>query len=279
MDTQVLLLVLFAALMHASWNAMVKSAGNKLMMTTLVAGASGLLAGLGLLFLPAMTAAAWPHALLSIVLQVFYFGLLAAAYHHADMSQTYPIMRGSAPMLVALVSRPLTGESLGATGWLAVLLICGGVFGLLGSWQVLRQQGKGARYALLNAVVIAIYTLNDGMGVRVSGHALVYTLSIFFIAAVPIVLWAWYTQREPLLLQMRQQGGRAVVGGVFTLGSYGVALWAMTRAPVAMISALRETSILFACLISAWILKEPMSRRRWLAVGLIGVGAATMRLA
>jgi drug/metabolite transporter (DMT)-like permease len=201
------------------------------------------------------------------------------------MSHAYPLMRGCAPVLVALANGPLIGpfggESLKPGQWLAMLLICGGV---LAMGRAAHAHGQGAQrratvYALLTACVIALYTLIDGAGVRRSGAPAAYTMWIFLLSGAAVTAWSARGRVRALLGAARARPLLLPVGGVATLGSYGIALWAMTLAPVAAIAALRETSILFATAIAALVLRERVGRGRLLAVGLIACGAVAMRLA
>ena len=192
------------------------------------------------------------------------------------MSHAYPLMRGCAPMLVALASGPLIGETLAPHQWAGIACIGAGI--------VLQSGGAGATrrstvMALATAGLIAAYSLVDGVGVRRSGAPLAYTMWIFLITGAALLAWSSERQPGELLRYLRGQPHIAVFGGAGTLGAYGIALWAMTLAPVATVAALRETSILFASAIAALVLHERIGRRRLLATALIVAGAATMRLA
>ena len=277
MSTGVFCLVLLAAALHAGWYAIVKGAGDKRLSTVVVASSSGALSAVALPFFPQPDAASWPFIAGSVLLHQAYFALVMAAYHTGDMSRAYPLMRGTAPMLVAAASLPLFGEALASAGWGGVALITGGVFALL----LPMRAGAGHRatiYALLNAVVIAAYTLVDGMGARLSGAPTAYTLWVFLLAgAIFAAGWAVRNRgaRPPLAGHLRL----GLAGGLGSVLSYATVLWAMTLAPVAMVAALRETSILFATLLAATILKEPVGPARALAAGTIAAGAVVLRLA
>lgn len=269
-------IVLFAALLHASWNAIVKGAPDKLLTTILVAASAAAISALALPFLAQPARESWPFLAASAVLQVGYYLLVARAYRGADMSQAYPLMRGTAPLLVALVSRFWLGEHLSTTAWAGVALICGGVLSLAFAGRGTNVQG--VRAALLNAVVIASYTLIDGVGVRASGAPVAYTLWLNLLSGVPLLAWVLAARWRSFLPYARTHFSLGVVGGFGTLTSYGLALWAMTHAPVAVIAALRETSILFATVIAVAVLKEKLSPARIAAVCLIAAGAVVLRL-
>jgi drug/metabolite transporter (DMT)-like permease len=273
MSLSLFCIVLFAALLHASWNAIVKRGTDTLLTTILVTGSAAVIAAIGLPFLPAPAAQSWPWLAASTLLQVGYYVLVARTYQRTDMSASYPLMRGCAPILVALVSTLFLGERLAWIAWAGIALIC---LGILCMTRGLPRQH--AWLPLLNAGVIATYTLVDAWGARHSGAAVSYTLWLFLLSGLPLPLWALCTRAGALRDYARRNWGYGIVGGFGTLISYGLALWAMTVAPVAMISALRETSILFGILISAWILHERVTRQRWIAAGLIVLGAVVLRI-
>jgi drug/metabolite transporter (DMT)-like permease len=278
MPLGVFAIVLFAALLHASWNAIVKGAGDKLLTTVLVTTSAALLAALSLPALRQPNAGSWPFILASALLQVAYFVLLARTYHIADMSQTYPLMRGTAPLLVGIVSVLVLGAHLTLTMWIGVGVICLGILGMAAADR--QRNRRGIALALLNAVVIAGYTVIDGLGVRHSGAPAAYTLWIFLVTGVPLAAWAVRTRgRAALSEYARRNWHFGLIGGVGTVASYGLALWAMTIAPIAVVAALRETSILFGVIISGLLLKEHVGPARFAAACTIALGAALLRLA
>jgi drug/metabolite transporter (DMT)-like permease len=271
--------VLFAALMHAAWNAMVKSRGDIFLATVLVVSSGGLLGALALPFLAAPAAPSWPFIAASSLAQMVYYALLVETYRGGEMSHAYPLMRGSAPLLVALAGGPLTGERLDGVQWLAVALICGGILALYATARAATTAARRTTtFALLTACVIATYTMIDGTGVRRSGAPAAYTIWIFMLSGAGILAWALARRGRELRAFARANLPLVPLGGAATLGSYAIALWAMTLAPVAVIAALRETSILFATAIAAWVLRERISPARMCAVALVACGAAVMRL-
>jgi drug/metabolite transporter (DMT)-like permease len=184
-------------------------------------------------------------------------------------------MRGGAPMIVALLSGAVFGEVLTPLGWLGIALISGGIFSMA---ALGRGQRAGLWLALANTCVIATYTINDGLGARASGAPIGYTLWVCLLTAPPVMLVALWLRGRAILPSLVANWPLWLLGGAGTLGSYGVALWAMTLAPVALVAALRETSILFAVAISGLFLGEVVTVRRLLAVLVIGLGAAVLRL-
>ena len=277
MSTSVILAVLAAAFLHAGWNTLVKAHGGAVP-TILVAAGGGVLCALALPFAAAPHPASWPFIGASTLVHLLYYALLIETYRSGELSHAYPLMRGCAPLIVALLA-PLSGERLGAGQWLAVGLICGGVLAMLGGSGGRRAGGRTTLLALATACVIALYTLIDGAGVRRAGSAAGYTMWIFVLSAAGVLALAWRSQGEALLPFARRHPGVLLGGGLMTVGSYGMALWAMTQAPVAAVAALRETSILFATAIAVLVLRERVGPARLLGAGLIALGAAAMRLA
>ena len=271
-------IVLFAAALHAGWNAIVKGGGDTLLTTVLVTASAGLLAIVALPFLPAPTPASWPFIAASTVLQIGYYLLVARTYRLADMSLAYPLMRGSAPLLVAVMSAVWIGEPLVLRQWFGIAVLCAGILSMAGAARR-DMNGASAFLPLANAVVIAGYTLIDGVGVRRSAAPAAYTLWIFLLTGAVLTVWILVNRRAEFRGFVRRNWRLGLVGGVGTVGAYGIALWAMTIAPVAVVAALRETSILFGTAISAFILHERVGRVRVIAVCIIALGAILLRLA
>jgi len=277
MSVSVFLIVLFAAAMHATWNAIVKSGTDKFFTAILVTASAGLISAVILPFVPQPAISSWPNIFISVCLQVVYFSLVSYIYRIADMGLAYPLMRGSAPVIVAWISTFWMTESLSKGAWLGVACVCVGVLSL-----ALAAKGKGGKsvvLALLAAVVIAAYTLVDGIGVRKSQAPLAYSLWIFALTAVPLAGWGIIRQRQAFWDYTKKYARIGAIGGFGAATSYGLALWAMTLAPVAVVAALRETAILFAIAIAVVILKERLTWERAISGSLIAVGAILLRLA
>jgi drug/metabolite transporter (DMT)-like permease len=270
--------VLFAAALHAAWNAIVKGAGDPLLTTVLVAAGGALLAVAGLPFLPPPAAASWPFIAGSTGLQAAYLVLVARTYRLADMSLAYPLMRGTAPLLVALASSAFLGQPLSPAGWLGVGVICAGVLAMAA--RALRGGNPaGVAAALFNALVIAGYTLIDGAGVRRSGSPAAYVLWLNLASGAPLIAWALIRRRAALADYARRHWPAGLAGAVGTTASYGLALWAMTQAPVPIVAALRETAIVFGVAISGLLLRERVGPERFVAACAIAAGAVILRLA
>lgn len=270
--------VLLGGFLHASWNAVIKSGPDKDLDTAVMQGMGALLSIPLLLVIGPPPPQAWPFIAGSVAIHLAYFATLAGALHHGDLGLAYPLMRGTAPLLVALSAGFALGEALTPWAWAGVLGVSAGVLALGLSRQALeRPQAVG--FALANAALIALYTVVDALGVRASGNALQYVVALFALTGWPFLLmvvarrgtaatWAYARARWPYSL-----GGAAA-----SKGSYGLALWAMTQAPVAMVAALRETSVLFAALLGWWFLKERFTARRAAGTAAIVAGVMALRL-
>ena len=269
--------VLFGALLHASWNALVKSSSDK-DLDMAVIHLIGSFLGIPLVALAGWpVAAAWPYIAASVVVHIGYYLALTGAYRHGELGLTYPLMRGLAPLLVALSATFTLGETLSPLAWAGVLGISCGVL-VLGLNAHALKVPKAVGFALTNAVIIAIYTVIDGLGVRASGDALQYVATLFLLDGWPFALLMFATRGRAVGIYARHRWPVATLGACASLGSYGIALWAMTRAPVATVAALRETSVLFAVLLGAWFLKEAFTPRRVLGACVIVAGVMALRL-
>jgi drug/metabolite transporter (DMT)-like permease len=278
MSLGLMFVVLLAAALHAGWNAMIKSSRDKLSDVVLVACGAALIAGLTLPFAPAPAPASWPYLAASVAVHLLYFWLVGLAYRDGDLSHVYPLMRGSAPLLTALAAALLVREPLRSGEYLGIVLLSGGVLMLsLHGWRNGAHRGATA-FALTNALVIALYTVVDGMGVRLSGDAVAYALWLFFFNAFPLTTLALITRRRAVLESVRVRWKVGLLGGLFTIGSYGLVLWAMTRAPIALVAALRETSVIFGTVIAAALLREKFGAMRYVAAGLVTAGAVVMKV-
>lgn len=270
----VTLAVLGAAALHAVWNVMVKSGPDKDLETVAIAVGSGLIALVALPLLAAPAPASWPWLAGSAAVHILYFLFLAGAYRHGELSYTYPIMRGGGPMIVALAGIfffkeiPLLGQAAG------ILLICTGIL----AFAYGAHDRRATWFALGNALVIAAYTLIDAQGARASGAAVSYTLWFFALNGVVIGAYGLARRGAAMPAYLRRHWMRAVLGGACAVVAYSIALWAMTRAPVALVAVLRETAVLFAAVIATVVLKEKFTRRRFFATGAVLLGLIALRL-
>jgi drug/metabolite transporter (DMT)-like permease len=271
--------VLIGAMLHASWNALVRSASDKFLDIVLIVAGAGVIAILWLPFLPIPRASSWPYLAASVLVHVGYFTFVALAYRKGELSFAYPIMRGSAPVFSAVAAALLLNELPSPAGWMGILLICGGVILLAGdSWRSGSFPRASAAFAFTNAGVIVLYTLIDGVGARLSGSPFSYTGWMFLLTAIPLVAACLAGLRPKAAAHIRLNWTKGLIGGAFTLGSYGLALWAMTRAPIALVAALRETSVVFAVLIAALFLRERITRVRYSSIVMVSAGAIILKV-
>ena len=269
--------VLFGALLHASWNALVKSSSDKAMDTAVLQLMGSVIAIPLVLVAGIPDRAAWPFIAASLVVHIAYYITLSGAYKHGDLGLTYPLMRGSAPLLVALSATVTLGETLTPLAWLGVLGVSAGVL-TLGLGQQAFNAPKAVMFALFNAVIIAVYTVVDALGVRAGGNAMQYVATLFLLDGWPFALIVFARRRGAMLPYARRRWPIALVGALASMGSYAIALWAMTKAPVATVAALRETSVLFAALLGVWFLKEVFTTRRLIGTCAIVGGVMALRL-
>ena len=272
----VTLAVLGAALLHAGWNAMIKSSSDKLLDTALVCAGGVAVTAPFIPFVQQPAPASWPYLAASMVVHVGYFFAIVGAYKAGDLSHGYPIMRGIAPVLVALAAYAMFGEAVAPATWTGIALICAGVLslGLAGfDWK----HSRATAWALFNAVIIAIYTLVDSRGVRLSGSPEGYVLWMFVLDCLPFALIVLAMRGRRLTGYLAAQWKRALAGGLCSAGAYGIAVWAMARAPVAPVAALRETSVVFAALIGTWLLKEGHAKARLAGAVVVAAGIAALK--
>ncbi len=280
MDSLVFAAVLIAAAAHAGWNAAIKRGVDPLATTVLIAVGAAVVALpiLALTGLPAPAARPWVIA--SVVVHLGYFAGLVEAYRAGDMSQVYPIARGSAPLLTALVSTTWLGERLGLIGWLGLLCLVAGVsmLSLRGGGELAKLDRRAVGFALFTALTVCAYSVIDGIGVRAAGDAPAYTAAAFLGNGVIMALYGLARRGGKLFAAPAQIWRTGLGGGALQLGSYGVALWAMTVAPIAVVAALRETSVLFGTLIAVVVLREPLRAARVLAAVLIVAGLVLIKV-
>ena len=273
------LAVLGAGFLHAGWNALLKSSpgGDALLDTaTVVAGSS--LWGLAVVpFVPLPAAAAWPYMATSAVIHFGYYLTLAQAYRTGDLSFAYPLMRGTAPLIVALLGIAFLRELPTAPMALGILLISLGIVSIA-FVQRRKHPATAAYWAFANAALIAVYTLVDATGARASGNAASYVSWLIFLEGLPFLVWVVARRGQVAVRYLRSNTTRGLVGGAFSLAAYGIVLWAMTRAPVAAVAALRETSVLFAALMGSLWLKEGFGLPRLAGAVSVVLGIAALKL-
>jgi len=273
------LAVLGAGLLHASWNAMLKSApgGDPMLDTASVVAGSSVWALLLLPFVGMPAPAAWAFIAASSAVHFAYYITLAHAYRTGDLSFAYPLMRGTAPLIATLLSILFLREWPTLQVAFGILLICAGIVGIA---FVGRNPHPRAAvlFALANAAIIAIYTLVDGAGARASGGPASYAVWLTFLETLPFLCWIRWQRGPTAVTYIARSWRRGLIGGAASLGAYGIVLWAMTRAPIAAVAALRETSVLFAALIGALWLKEGFGWPRLAGAASVVAGVAALKL-
>ena len=279
-------LLLLAGLMHASWNAILKSDQSDRLTTFGVIMTTGTVMGLCFVpFLPMIEPAAWKYLVASVLIHILYYTFLLKAYSYGDLSHTYPIARGLGPLLVALVSGRFIGEHLRAQDIVGVLLLS---FGLIALAMPLRnvmprpggRHGLATLFAVLTGFTIAGYIIADGLGVRAAGPTFEHRLS--YIAWLCVVEGPWLLVLAIVLrpgtvwAHLRRTWWRGVIGGLIANVGYGIAIYALVLGPMAHVAALRETSVLFGALMGTLLLGEPFGVRRVAAAFVIVVGLVLM---
>ena len=267
-------LVLLAALLHASWNAMAKSGGTPQYSIASYRLISALVC-LPLLFLfPVPLAESWPLLFASMVIHTVYYVTLSMSYRSGDLSQVYPLFRGLAPVLVVLGAALLAGEYLpmGAVLGIAGLIsitFAGGTFGKI--------PPPALGWGLATSVLIAAYTVADGIGVRAAGNPFSYIIWLFVLEPIPIGAWLLLRDRSGWSGYMRAKPGKICAGAMAAATAYAMVIYAMGVAPMAMVSSLRETSVIFAALIGTLLFREPFGRQRVIAAVLVCFGVVMIK--
>jgi drug/metabolite transporter (DMT)-like permease len=281
MDAFVFTAVLFAAAFHAGWNAVIKRGLDPLVTTALISLGAGAVALAAMPFVGLPNRAAWPWVIASVLIHLVYFAALIESYRSGDMSQVYPIARGSAPLMTGIATGVLVGERLGLFGWCGILLLASGVLliSLRGGRDLAGLNRRAVGFALFTAVTICGYSVVDGLGARTAGSANAYSIALFVGIAPVMAVYALIRCGPNAIGLMRAHWQTGLAGGAMQLGSYGVAIWAMTLAPIAIVAALRETSVLFGAVIAFVVLKEPLRANRVIAALLIVAGLVLIRLA
>lgn len=279
MTAAVTALVLFSALCHASWNAIIRAGGDKVIAVSIMLAAAAILVVPGLFILPVPNREAWIFLAISTAIHTGYNLGLALAYSHADLGRTYPLVRGSAPLLTLIVAPLIVSDSVPAASALGIVVLAAGIITLAfeRGLKDLLASPKGLVYSLLTSLCITGYTISDGMGARASDNPHSYVIWLFLLDAIPLVAFALIWRRKDFLGATGRDWGRAFAGGALSIGAYWIAIWAMTVAPIPVVAALRETSILFATLIGVVFLGEKLTLVRAVSVTMVLAGLVLMR--
>jgi drug/metabolite transporter (DMT)-like permease len=266
--------VLGSAVLHASWNALLRAGADRLNAITVMCAVSAVAGALVLPFLPQPASVSWPFLTFSAVAECIYCAALAKAYDAGLLAEVYPIARGTSPMLVTAGALALVHERLAAPALFGVALVSGGIIGV--AFGRGRPNTVATLTALFTGVMIASYTVSDGLGARASGSPVAYTCWMFLVqGALMPLLYAGLRRRAPTA-RFDPDTAKNVIGGVLSLAAYAVVVWALSRAPMGQVSALRETGILFAMIIGVLFLRERPSGRQMVAAAVIAAGAAIL---
>ena len=274
MPTEIVAIVLVAAIAHASWNALVKGDDDRLVTLGAANAVRFVLCVPVVLVLPLPAAASWPYLVVSSILHVGYYVFLISAYRFGDLSKVYPLARGLSPLLVAGAAFAFAGERLDPIALAGIGVACAGIASLSAEGAATRgdDHRRGIVFAAGTSAFIASYTVTDAMGARLSGHAVSYVAWLTILDGLPMLIAAAVLRRAALARHLASRAWKSVAGGALQLAAYGLVVWALVLAPMAAVSALRETSVLFAALIGVKLLGEPFGRRRIAAAALVAAG-------
>lgn len=279
LDPLIIGAILTSALIHATWNALVKSDSDRLVTFAVVMGAGSVLGLLFAPFVPIPKAEAWPWLIASAIVHCFYYYFLLQAYAHGDLSYVYPIARGLGPLLVAVFSGALLAEHLSVREAIGVLLVSGGIAAVAFGHGLPRGiDFHATAFAVLTGLTIAAYTVIDGTGARIAEDRLAYIVWLNIIEGPWVLVVALQRRGWGVVRHLRVHWWRGAVGGTLATVGYGIAIWALSLGAMAHVAALRETSVLFATLMGTFILRESLGRRRIVAAVFVVIGLLTMNL-
>jgi drug/metabolite transporter (DMT)-like permease len=276
----VFLAVLLAAVLHASWNLIVKLDMDRFLALFLIQVLMGVMGLAMLLVFPLAAPQSWPYALASGLIHLGYNTFLARSYRTGDLSQVYPIARGTAPLLTFIAAWALAGEAVKPVTALGIVLLVAGIWltARRGSAS-LKLDGMTMVFALGTSVFIAVYTLVDGLGARASGSVGSYAGLVFVFDAAFLLIYGIAARGPGIIRQVAPSWKIGTLGAALSAGAYWIVMWAMSVAPIAAVAALRETSILFVMVMSVLVLKEKVTGLRAIGALVIVAGAVALRLA
>jgi len=280
MDLIVFSAVLASAACHAGWNALLKLKLEPVVATALVAMASGLIAIPAVFATGLPNAAAWPYLIGSVIIHIGYYLTLAEAYRFGDLGQVYPIARGAAPMMTAVLATLWLGETLGIYGWAGIVLLAAGILLLAvrGGRPTGQFDVRSVGFALLTSLTITAYTLVDGVGARLAGTSLAYSAWLFLLSGAVMTVYGFLRVGRRLTGDFIANWRMAIAGAALSVAAYAIAIWAMTVASIALVAALRETSVLFGALFATLLLREPWLMARITAALMVLAGALLLRV-
>lgn len=275
MAIEITLLLLFAALLHAVWNSMVKGADDNVAMATWVYCGSGLLLAPALLVLPPLPAWGWVLVAGHFALHMIYKVLLVQMYRLGDFSLVFPVARGSAPALITLIAIPAAGELPSPMAALGIGVVCLGLVAFAIEPGALRRTAAVPMLLALGAgVVLSAYTVVDALGVRLEGAGLTYFAALFVVDGLGMAVLGLYWRRRALWPLMAASWKVGATASLLSIANFGIVLWVMSFNPIGPVAAVRETSIVMAALIGAIVFKESFGPRRVVAACVILAGIA-----
>jgi drug/metabolite transporter (DMT)-like permease len=278
MSPEITAIVLLAAALHAGWNTLIKISGDRVAVMAFVTFAGSLISLPFLAVVDAPDPASWPLLALTILLHTGYHFFLPVAYNHGDLGQVYPLARGSAPILVGLGAIVFAGETLQPLAVAGVLCLAVGVMSLtFDKASGIARKPKAVLFALATGACIASYTVVDGLGARHAGSVLGFAVWLTIGDGVLTFCLAFAWKGTAIWRIARSNLATGFAGGAMQIGAYWMIVWALALAPMAMVSALRETSVLFVALISTFVLKEGFGVWRFISAGLVSLGLMLSR--
>jgi drug/metabolite transporter (DMT)-like permease len=279
MDPFVFAAVLFAAACHAAWNAAIKRGLDPLAVTVAISIGAAAVALVCVPFVGLPAAPAWPFVIASVLIHLFYFAGLIEGYRAGDLGQVYPIARGTAPLMTA-TAMAFIGERIGGLAWLGIFVLVAGVLllSLRGGRDLGKLDRRAVGFALFTAVTVCAYSVVDGIGGRLAQSPNAYSAALFVGIGPVMALYAVARNGRAALTGVARNAGLGLAGGTLQFCSYAIAIWAMSVAPIAIVAALRETSVLFGAVIAVVILKEPLRASRIVAALLIVAGLALIKI-
>lgn len=277
MDFFVSFAVLAAAFFHAYWNSLVKSADDKLLETFSISIVWLVIGFVCLPFVGLPSLSLWPWVTLSVVIHALYFVMLSKSYEEGAFASVYPVMRGLPPLIVTVFSLAFVNEGISLNGAMGIGLIAVGILSLAVGKVEFSLKAWG--YALITAVLISAYTLIDGLNARLAPSSFAFLIWVLLgqsLVFMPLV--ALKRGVKASFSYSQNHWKRGAIGGLISFAAYGIVLWAMTKAPIAYVSALRETSVLFGALIAVWLLGEKLNFIRILSSIFIFIGIVVMKI-
>lgn len=278
MTLEISLLILLAAALHAGWNALIKISGDRIAVMAVVTLAGSILSMFALPFVDSPDPASWPLLALTILIHTGYHFFLPIAYDHGDLGQVYPIARGVAPILVTLGALVFAGEQVSQLALIGIMCLAVGVMALtFDGRNVSKINPKAVFFAVITGISIATYTVVDGLGVRQAGSILDFAMWLTIGDGLLTFLIALIWKKREIAVVLKKNALTGFAGGAMQVGAYWIIVYALAVAPMGMVSGLRETSVLFAALISTFLLKEGFGVWRFVSACLVTFGLIVSR--